>query len=64
MGNCLQQPGQIRNHPKVYASEFNLTYQTSGTVTNPAAVTMSTGLLANAPLSWFLHLHLDKFIMT
>jgi hypothetical protein len=33
-------------------------------MTNPAAVTMSIGLLANAPLSWFLHRHLDNFIMT
>jgi hypothetical protein len=33
-------------------------------MTNPAAVTMSIGLLANALLSWFLHRHLDKFIVT
>jgi hypothetical protein len=33
-------------------------------MTNPAAMTISIGLLANAPLSWFLHRHLDNFIMT
>jgi hypothetical protein len=33
-------------------------------MTNPAAVTMSIGLLANAPLSWFLHRHLESFIVT
>jgi hypothetical protein len=34
------------------------TYQTFGTVTNPATVTKVMGLLADAPLSWFLHRHL------
>ena len=33
-------------------------------MTNPAAVTMSIGLLADAPLSWFLQNHLDNFIGT
>ena len=33
-------------------------------MTNPATVTRSIGLLANAPLSWFLHRHLDNFIVT
>ena len=33
-------------------------------MTNPAAVTKSIGLLAFALLSWFLHCHLDSFIMT
>jgi len=33
-------------------------------VTNPADVTKSIGLLANALLSWFLQRHLDYFIMT
>jgi hypothetical protein len=33
-------------------------------VTNPAAETKSIGLLADALLSWFLHRHLDSFIMT
>jgi len=45
------------------------TYQNYCTVTNPAAKTKSIGLLANAPLSWFLlpiaiGSHLDNFIMT
>jgi hypothetical protein len=34
------------------------------TETNPAAETRSIGLLANAQLSWFLHHHLDSFILT
>jgi hypothetical protein len=33
-------------------------------MTTPAAETKSHGLLANAPLSWFLHRHLDSFIVT
>jgi hypothetical protein len=33
-------------------------------MTTPAAETKSIGLLANAPLSWFLHRHLDNFILT
>ena len=33
-------------------------------MTNPATKTMSIGLLANALLSWFLHRHLDNFIVT
>ena len=64
MSNCLRQPGQILNSPKVYESYFQPTYYTSCTVTNPAAVTKSIGLLANAPLSWFLHRHQDNFIVT
>ncbi len=35
-----------------------------GTVTTPAAGTKSIGLPANAQLSWFLHRHLDHFIVT
>jgi hypothetical protein len=34
------------------------------TVTTPATETKSIGLLAIAPLSWFLHRHLDSFIVT
>jgi hypothetical protein len=34
------------------------------TVTNPATKTMSIGMLADALLLWFLHRHLDNFIMT
>ena len=33
-------------------------------MTNPAAETKSIGLLADAQLSWFLHRHLDNFIVT
>ena len=64
MGNCLRQPGQLRHDEKTYASEFKATYQTFGTVTTPAAETKSIGLPANAQLSWFLHHHLDNYILT
>jgi hypothetical protein len=50
--------------PKVYASKFNPTFQNFGTVTTPAAETKSIGLPAIALLSWFLHRHLDNFILT
>ena len=33
-------------------------------MTTPAAETKSIGLLADALLSWFLHRHLDSFIVT
>jgi hypothetical protein len=33
-------------------------------MTNPAAETKVIGLLADAQLSWFLHRHLDSFILT
>jgi len=33
-------------------------------VTIPAAETKVIGLLADAQLSWFLHRHLDNFILT
>jgi hypothetical protein len=33
-------------------------------VTTPAAETESIGLPADAQLSWFLHRHLDSFIVT
>jgi hypothetical protein len=33
-------------------------------MTTPAAVTKSIGLLAYPQLSWFLHRHLDNFIVT
>jgi len=49
---------------RAYASEFKATYQTFGTVTTPAAETKSIGLPADAQLSWFLHRHLDNFIVT
>ena len=38
----------------VFAINIISTYQTSRTVTTPAAGTKSIGLLADAPLSWFL----------
>jgi hypothetical protein len=43
---------------------FKRTYKTFGTVTNPATETESIGLLAFAPLSWFLHRHLNSFFVT
>jgi hypothetical protein len=45
-------------------SKFKPTYQIFGTMTNPAAVTKSIGLPADAPLSWFLQSHLDYFIVS
>jgi hypothetical protein len=49
--------------PKVYESEFKTTYQTSSTVTTPAAETKSIGLPADTQLSWFLHRHQDNSIV-
>jgi len=49
---------------KVYARNLITTVKASCTMTAPAAETMSIGLLADAPLSWFLHRHLDSFILT
>jgi hypothetical protein len=65
MGNCLRQPGQLCNQPqKSMQVKFNSTYQPFGTMTTPATGTKSIGLPANAQLSWFLHRHLDNFIVT
>jgi len=50
--------------PKVYARKFNSTYQILCIMTYPATETKSIGLPAGAQLSWFLHRHLDNFIMT
>jgi len=50
--------------PKVYGSKIKTTYLTFGTMTTPAAWTESIGLPAYAQLSWFLHHHLDNFILT
>jgi hypothetical protein len=33
-------------------------------MTNPATETKSMGLRADAQLSWFLHRHLDNYIVT
>ena len=49
--------------PRVFEREFKATYHNFSTVTNPATVTKSMGLLALAPLSWFLHRHRDNFII-
>jgi hypothetical protein len=61
---AFSSPDNILIDPKVYARNLFTTYQTFGTVTNPAAETKSIGLLANAQLSWFLQSHLDSFILT
>ena len=65
MGNCLQQPGQLRNRPQksMRVTLFPL-IKILCTMTYPATETKSIGLLANAQLSWFLQRHLDSFIMT
>jgi hypothetical protein len=49
---------------KVYARNHITTYKTLCTMTTPAAETKPIGLPADAQLSWFLHRHLDNFIMT
>ena len=49
---------------KSLCEKIHPTYQTFGTMTNPAAGTKSIGLPADALLSWFLHRHLDSFIVT
>jgi hypothetical protein len=50
--------------PKVYASKFNATYQTFGTITTPAAETKSIGLPADTQLSAFFALPLIKYTLT
>jgi len=52
---------QMVSTPKVYAINHLITYKTLCTMTTPAAVTKSIGLLAFAQLSWFLPHHLDSF---
>ena len=65
MGNCLWQPGKLRNRPQQSMREtLNPLIKLFGTGTNPATVTKSVGLLAFALLSWFLQRQLDNYIMT
>jgi hypothetical protein len=65
MGNCLQQPGQPHYQPpKSMVLNLSQLIKSCGTRTDPAAETKSIRLLADAPLLWFLHRHLDNFIMT
>ena len=52
---AFSSPDNFVIDPKVYASKFNATYLTIGTVTNPATETKSIGLQSDAQLSWFLH---------
>jgi hypothetical protein len=52
MGNCLRQPGQFNYQPQSLWEKIHPTYQTFGTVTDPAAVTKSIGLPADASASW------------
>ena len=49
--------------PKVIKSMFKATYYTFCTLTTPATVTRSMGLLTFPPLSWFLHHRRDNFII-
>ena len=46
---ALGSPDSFVISPKAYESEFKVTYSTFGTMTNPATVTMSIGLPADAP---------------
>jgi hypothetical protein len=57
-------PDNLVINPKVYESMSFITYYNFGTVTIPATVTRSMGLPAFALLSWFLHHHLDNFIIS
>jgi hypothetical protein len=57
-------PDRFVISPRVHNSEFKATYQSFGTLTIAATVTKSMGLPADPQLSWFLHLHLDYFILT
>ena len=71
-----RQHGQLLNRPQTLVSKFIITYQTSGTRTNPASETESTGLhrlrvaasaeqsRPNCYLSWFLQCYIDRFIVT
>jgi hypothetical protein len=61
---AFSSPDSLVISPKVYERNLIITFQNFGTVTNPATVTKSIGLLANALLSWFLHRRLDSFIVT
>jgi hypothetical protein len=61
---AFSSPDSLVISPKVYERNLIITFQNFGTVTNPATVTKSIGLLANALLSWFLQRHLDSFTMT
>ena len=57
-------PDNFSIDEKNYASKSITTYQILFTVTTLAAETKSIGLPAFAQLSWFLHRHLDYFILT
>ena len=50
--------------PKVYENKFKPTYQTFGTVTNPATETMSMGLPADDRAVKFFAASLSKFLLT
>jgi hypothetical protein len=50
--------------PEVYAIKIISTYQNFSTVTNPATVTMSIGLLADARVVMVFARHLDNFVVT
>jgi hypothetical protein len=64
MGNCLRQPGQLHHDEEHFASNISATYQILCSGITPAAETKSIGLPASPQLSWFLHRHLDNFIVT
>jgi hypothetical protein len=58
------QPGHFYlSIQKSMREEFNLLNKSYTTRTVPAAETKSIGLQADAQLSWFLHRHLDSFII-
>jgi hypothetical protein len=50
--------------PKVYANKFKRTYQTFGTMTNPAAETESIRLQADTQLAAFFCIPFIKYTLT
>jgi hypothetical protein len=62
--NCLPQPGLLRYKPsKSMREKFDPFTKFCVTRTVPSTGTESIGLLAYTPLSWFLHRHLESFIV-
>ena len=57
-------PDSLVVSPKVYASNFIITYYIFGAVTNPATVTMSMGLPADALAVKFFAASFTNFILT
>jgi hypothetical protein len=57
-------PDSFVTNPKIYAREFNATYQTFGTLTTPTTETRSMGLPADARAVKFFAASRSNFILT